>query len=98
MVPLEAAERLAGEPRALFVGCLADTTTAPAMTRRLFDRCNLPRERRDVWFADRAGHILARSKRTRPVSKAWPDRVLRWPGEARENVVGPEDAPVALSA
>jgi pimeloyl-ACP methyl ester carboxylesterase len=59
MVPLDAAERLAGEPRAFFIGCLADATTAPAMTRRLFDRCNLERERRAVWFADRAGHIRA---------------------------------------
>ena len=49
--------RRPGEPRVLFIGCLADTTTAPAMTRRLFDRCNVSRERRAVWFADRAGHI-----------------------------------------
>jgi pimeloyl-ACP methyl ester carboxylesterase len=59
MIPLESAERIAGDPRMLFIGCLADTTTAPAMTRRLFDRCSLRRERRGVWFADRAGHIRA---------------------------------------
>jgi len=59
MVPLEAAERLSGTPRVFFIGCLADVTTAPAMTRRLFDRCNVARERRAVWFADRAGHIRA---------------------------------------
>jgi pimeloyl-ACP methyl ester carboxylesterase len=57
MIPLESIERLAGEPRVLFIGCLADATTSPAMTRRLFDRCNLSRARREVWFVQGAAHI-----------------------------------------
>jgi uncharacterized protein len=59
MVPLDAVERLTGRPRVLFIGCEADATTAPAMTRRLFDRCNLPRPARDLWFVPGAAHIRA---------------------------------------
>jgi pimeloyl-ACP methyl ester carboxylesterase len=59
MLPLEAAERLTGDPRVLFIGCLADAKTAPAMTRRIYDRCNVRRERRSIWFANRADHIRA---------------------------------------
>jgi hypothetical protein len=34
-------------------------TTVPAMTRRLFDRCNLPRPARYLWFVTGAEHIRA---------------------------------------
>ncbi len=87
MIPLEAAERLCGEPRVLFIGCLADTTTAPAMTRRLFDRCNVSRERRAVWFADRAGHIRAFETDAHGFER----RVIGFLDASREQAAAPSD-------
>jgi pimeloyl-ACP methyl ester carboxylesterase len=57
--PIHAAARFVGDVRLLFIGGVEDPIAPIAMSRQLFEACNVPRAARAIWYAEGAGHLRA---------------------------------------